>query len=695
MATKAYNGPVEINGKKYAVKGAVHKQRLLEWPEASPDSSERTQANRRLIQARKYSTYTGGHVYSDFDGQYDYFHRSTLETRFPELVTLPPLWTACGTDISNINLNSNWHDVVGGVGFDSKSFIAYAYDDSSGSIHYMYAGTYDTANEDWSDTETILSYTDAQNDYDFIPHDLKAHGFNLFCVYSLQCGVGDFRRYIRYRPIGGSWTDCFAMAGVPASKGGGNFPEAMTNVDDTALLCSIAGTLYLACWVSSTGVVTTHYSADNGATWTAAASNTITTAYEPTAFVGYRDEDDVVVPHIGTAEGVYRYDSNGDNPVLLTELSFHGEINSDNCRGMAPWSQTGALYVPKAATPAGQLKEYSIQSGVRYIRDVGLNLGSGMDSSETGDYIVSLQAAGIWLFAMLIESNEASVYAFDGNGWHFEAETGFSPYDWPASANARILTANVLASAPRLMLIHEDATNSTLDCVYLKHYLNNPLLDSNWTFRSYGYMVLPWYAAGVPDSDIVWLRAHVVTEDIEDDVCMQFKYSQGGDTLDFFRTAYPSTAGITAVWLGADNGYFEFDLTGTKAGISSRMIRPYIGFQRDDASASKSPKLRALTIQFLTTPSARHYYTFIIDIKQTCIMSSRTVTEVYSDLDSIESSVTQVTFSMPGISQTYVKAIEPTPGTKFDTRDSVGASNPLEVYEGGEDEVSMTLLELI
>lgn len=677
---KVYSGPIELNGKSYEIDGPLYKQRVVEFPEAAPQDSAQTRQTRRFLQSFSIGTINGLLVERDYDNDLSMCYDCSLETRFPGQITLSGLWTAEG-GFTVVNQSTDW-DIRGGISFDGKVFISHAYDDTGGNVHYLYGRYYDTSDEDWLLTETIQSQTDAANDYDFIPHDLKVHGIYLFSVHATPTAADAWSRYLRRRAVGGAFADPSVSA---------DFPTAMTNADDESLLCSIAGTLYLAVWISSTGVVTIHRSLDAGVTWTAAASTTLVTANPPTAFVGYTNDDGIEVPHLGTSEGVYRYDMDGDNPTMIIDL--HDRSDADNCRGMVAWDQTGALYTPIAGTPYGQLLEYRIQDGVRIIRHVGLNLGSGLSSNwanKKGEIFI-LTPAGSWLFAVIRDGSAVStacaVLAFDSRGWHHIFGSGWAGSSTRAGYGPLGTLPQALCfSADRIHLVWKAAA-TTADAAHSLYPLQNPLTTSSFVYLDEGLIYIPRFAGGLAEIPAVWLQAHVDAENLDTAATeyILFKYGLDGEV------ATTNTAGTAAQAGKFISGVTTLGLATTGVGESSKTLAPYLYFHRGDTT-TETPKLYNFSIDYLKVPTVRHYYRMVIDIKATESPGSRTREQIYAELDTLEALVTQATFSFPGVSTVYVKVMEPTPGITFEGSDM---PNVLRKYTPGEDKVELILLELI
>ena len=687
MATKAYNGPVEINGNSYVTRGPVFQQRLEEWPEAAPTDNTQARRSRRFLQSWGTRVLNGAFLKDrDYDGSEQTAYDSTLETRFRGQITLPGLWIADTAWAVIVPSSVFPGPILGGVPFDGNTFIAESSSDNIGGTPtnvYIYARYPSLATDVWTiagnaNRETVVTEASAN---EYVVSDLVAHGNYLFCVYNQKKANG---RHIRRRTLGSStWSN-------PLAPDPGNFPVATTGTLglDGATLLSLGQRLYL--WIYTAGTITCHYSTDDGATWTVAASKTVKTSYANCSgwAASYQNEDGTELPHLGTPEGVWRYDLDGDNPTLVVDLKQ--QVNHYNCWGMCTWSQTGALYIPLGDKPYGQLLEYSISNGLRITRPVGLNQVSGLPTARQGR-IMRLRPLGPWLFAQTWNgafAGEAGIFTFDGSGWHHILDTNTNTtIGWPGGAIAEpkmfVLYYNTTHDKWVASLIWRSATNE-VDAARVDYVDSDPLTVSGFAFEATGYIDLARFAGDMAETNAVWLKASVDAEDLSATTAGEYIRLQYGADAEA-RTTNPASG-------------FNF-LSGTlslnfasKAGISSRTLAPRLTFNRDAGDVTHSPKLYALGIDYLKVPSKRRIWRLLIDIEAAAAAQMRTAEDIIAELETIEDSVTQVTFSMPNLTQTYVKAMEPAPSFQFAL--NTNAPDPFEAVQR-EGTIELLLMELI
>lgn len=814
MATKAYTGPVEINGIKYQVKGQVFRQAMEEWPNASPATNQQIRESRRFSNSYGVKTIQGLLIDRDYDGKWMRAYDSTIETRFQYQFTLPGLWVAepswgCDT----LAVNGNDMSLVGGVEFDNEVWMLHG--QTVATVPKLYARRYNEATEAWDATEEIRT-----GGATYLPHDLKKHGAFMFAVFS-----SGTNRYLYRRALGSStWTDlstfgslgrCFTQdnsipivltdyttqineatandvplfvnkkvgdwvkfgfnkptntltlnvgtvrsgavgdlvvqweydAGLEAGAevwlqpeevvdGTNSFLNAGINsitfkmpdnpqypwvstsemnsakyylrcrvisvaaglvttpiltqgwaaglptvqaANDRTLLLSIGDTLLMAEWVAATGVVTIYYSLDNGVSFPKTAS-TIKSAFPPTSFIAYVNDDMEAVPYLGTAEGAWRWDTDIDNPDLVLPMPTHRW----NCKGMAVWA--GGLYVSKGSVPFGQLLEFKIQGGTRIISSVGLDNGSGLPASRHG-FIIDLRDGGAWLLALTRNdsTNHASVFAFDGAGWHHVYNSNTSSGDWLPSGTkkAQLMTLSTVDTTQRLHLAFE-VDSSNVDAVHVKNPLRNPLTLSTFDYEDDGYLDLPRFAGGLPEHPANWLQAHIDADDLSATTAgeyVQLKYGKDGEAR------VDNTSGNFL------SGAKDILMTTTKAGISSKTLAARIHFYRG-ITITNGPKVYEFKIEFVKFPLIRHVWHFVIDVDKSVAPNMLQRSNVVSNIEAVEASITQVTFSVAGLTQVYVKCLPPTLGWGF--APGGGIDDPFESLNTAEEgTLRVTAMELI
>ena len=459
--------------------------------------------------------------------------------------------------------------------------------------------------------------------------------------------------------IGAYWIRCRGVSGTITTPPlltqawAVGFPDVQAASDRTLLL-SLGNVLYLAEWVASTGKISIYYSEDSGQSF-AKAADTITSAYPPTSFVVY-DGYDIdgnlgALPHLGTAEGVWSYDLDGEHPNLVYPMATHAW----NCRGMAVWM--GGLYIPSGLDPLGQLIEYKLQGGTITLAHIGLDNGSGLPAARIG-HIIDLRPAGPWLLALLRNNTtyECGVFAFDGLGWHHMYDSNTSSGGWATTGTPepQLIALSTVDTTQRLHILWRISATSA-DAAHMKNPLANPLSISGFVYEDDGYLDLSRYAASLPEYNANWLRGHVDADSLSADTTGEYiawQYGADGEA----RTA--NTIGNFL------SGTKARGVAATNAGVSSKTFASRLHFYRS-ATTTNSPKLYSWVVEFLKIPTVRHVWRFLVDKEASASQGMLTPEDVITNLETVENLVTQVTFSIANESQVYVKALPPAPNWAF------------------------------
>jgi len=659
---KAFSGPVEINGKKYEVRGVVAKQRVTEWPEGYPVNNQQTRASRRFLQSWHIPYIKGLLATNDFDGSELLCYDSTVETRFPGQITLPPLWYAEAAVTTNVASTSTWRLAEQ---WDNR-YVAVPTRASAGSGDYTLK-CYKHSTTGFGNAVSIS----AANAKEWHLHDFIAHDTYLFAVYHLDSDTN--RELRRASADGGAFTN-------PCSPDPGNFPDTQADEDRT-LLASVGGRLYCITWTASSGLLTVYYTVDNGVTWAAATATTSAYSfYAPKKAIAWANAIGDLCLTIATSDGLIQYDTDGDNPrPLIRDVS----ISAENGRGMCVWHNVDRLYYP-VYTTSGRLIELSWNDGVLVQREVGLDQGSGLNPSRRGQ-IVSCTPAGQWLFALNEQSTgDCGVFAFDGENWHHIYDANTSSGSYPVSSSAKPLFICQYNSGGACNALLVWYYNGALDSAHSFSVLENPLVLPTVAYREVtGTLDLAWFAGGLPEIDGCWLQFLVDCDGLDADTT--------GEHIDVSYAIDGGTLGGTDLGdlLSGDKD-LQF---GSGAGISAKKIALRLKFDRAAAATTSTPKLYSATLEYLKIPSVRNYYRFTVDVKKTAQLHGRTPKSIRTDLEAVEASVTQVTFSLPGdLVGKYVKAMEPTPAIQSEFS---GVPNPVEGQLVADEAIEMVMLELL
>lgn len=678
---KAYYGDVEIAGKKYQTRGQIYKQRVVEWPEAAPASTEQTRDTRRYLQTWLIDTIRSLMAANDFDGSLKMCYDSYIDTRWPGQLTLPPLWeTTTGfakEDIAEPADNDYLVDLIGPANL--AGYVHCCWPALSSSNHCIKTGFISTSTGTFTGVEDMVT-PDAT--YTYQPFDLIEHAGYLICLYVHN---GEWK--LRRKTLGTAWTD-------PVT-GGGNWLGSLYGAGDYGLLCSVNDRLFGFFWDDNTRKIRSQWSADAGETWSVLEMDAGYSSMPPMRALTWQDGDGVAKPTLCCAEGVIQLDYEGINPKWIFKEQV--DVYSWNGRGAIVWPTTGALYYPLAGRYsqwylgsqecAGKLYELSWQNGALVTRDVGFDQGARLATGRNGP-IQFLQYNEKFLFALVSSgTNETTgvrcgVLAFDGQGWHHMLDSTWSSGCDYGSSDKPLM---IVLAHNGLTLFWEESTHLVVDGSWCRNVTDNPLsptFPTYYYFTENGTLVLPIFAGGAPDVDTVWLTAKLIAEGLDADASGEYctvTYGVDGE-------------GYSAHTLGnffSGTKVLEF---GNGAGIPGKTLSLALQLRRASGATTSTPKVYGLAIEYLKVPTPRHYYRFTVDVNETAEGWGRTPASVMADLAAAEASIPQVTLSFPGQDQVYAKIIEPTASVA----QAFGKyKSPLEAALPQDNLVDVVMLELI
>ena len=316
--------------------------------------------------------------------------------------------------------------------------------------------------------------------------------------------------------------------------------------------------MYIATYDTTDDLVRIEQSTDDGNTWAIITGMELT---EPMGtqveLIEYFDAGGQPVLYLHTDTGLYLVDiANSDLvPVIIFPLIssvIQTEINSPG----RPVTWNGLLYLPRGEA----LIEFH-HSGAW--RDISFINSARVPDTIKKDTIAvgALAASGPWLFVGFSGAAGNSVWAYDGEGFHYiwaSTLTGGSGrvyslrdialYKKNGTDNVQLHIASNNAGAPSMSV--------------LEYPLENPREQAAKTFEASGYLITPYFDAGMTEVDAVILGSAVGFADVDADDTIKIEtdtdysgtYESDSDRIITFnnthtsgqRVLYESGAGFAA-----------------------------------------------------------------------------------------------------------------------------------------------------
>lgn len=238
------------------------------------------------------------------------------------------------------------------------------------------------------------------------------------------------------------------------------------------------------------------------------------------------------------------------------------------------------------------------------------------------------------------ENRHASIFAWNGQGWHsvFRNGTADQGIDWFDIKDNRLqFGVKTGASA---------ATSSYLDGI-----ATNPAIGIALPRQTSGYVQVPYYDAGLPTTNGVWIQARMAADSLSANTSGEFvriEYGVNGAS----RTTVDLGDIISGTLkLGAPPGTPGIGVSGVDIGFE-------ITLNRDGSTNTDTPRVRSLEVRYLKLEPTLERFTFMVDLEGTAAMEDSSVETVIANLEAARDLVTLATFTYANITQTFVKVRE-------------------------------------
>jgi len=544
-----------------------------------------------------------------------------------------------------------------------------------------------------TDTSTVMSWSTAAtetwciitlpiNVNVAIACDIVQHKGNLVALI-----VSDVDHLVYTSTDGATWTA--ATTQITA----GLMVDAVTaNEDiDAGLMATIGTELCAAIWDEDSGTITFFSSTNAGVAW-ADETMEIASSNGPIGLAVYPDIDGTNKLYLSTQEGVYIIDT---SPTLWTSdliFSMPGIVDTDdrnhNGRGMAV--HQGALWFAQGVDDDSPAPVYrlTVQGDSRLIESgYGLSYGDGVPINLHGS-ILSMVSAGDFLFASVGGGKAARfsrLVCWNGLGWHSMTKnaTANQPIEWFDLGTGD-------DGSPRLHYgIRTDDDAATA------HFLGNPLVNprsgatikrddfsqASATVQNDGHIELPRLDFGLPAESKMFSAVHINADSLTDtsNEYIEVEYGLDGDATTTDLGNF--TSSTTKVTFASD------------VGVSAKNIGLRLKLNRADGTATNTPELKDIVIEGYVVPGIQYEHQLTIDLEQTSVDTGQSVETVISNLETLISTVTQVTFKFGQVSKNVAVDRERSSFSYgINSWESSGAPNALANRTGT---ASLTLIEKV
>ena len=495
---------------------------------------------------------------------------------------------------------------------------------------YEYATTTSTAmTHTLSEAESGPSIAIAIKSSPTVALDLIQHKTNLVALFTNRTS-----HIVSTSTDGITWT----VATTPITAGLlANSVTAHEDID-AGLLATIGGELVGLVWDDDSGTITAFSSTNAGVTWADESGFDIASANGPQGVAVYPDIDGENKLYLGTNEGIYLIDV---APSTWTyELIMPLNNHNDNGRRMTV--HQGALWFAQGVdndTPA-PIYRMTVSGNARQIEpDYGLSFGDGVPDNLLGS-VKWMKSSGDFLFIAVgggAGSRNGRILCWNSSGWHSAVKN--------PTANQQMQWCEVGSGddgVPRLHYGFRTAT-TTSDVKFLEQPLVNPragvtIKRDDLSGSNVGHIELPYFDMGMPHENKNFAAVHISAEDLDT------------TSDEYVEVEYGLDGAATTTDLGNYTSSTSKNLFGSGAGVSGKNIGLRLKVNRGGTNTN-TPKIMDIVVEGFVVPSILYEHQMQVDIEQTAAETGLSVENVISNLETLISSVPQVTFKFGQVSK--------------------------------------------
>ena len=618
-------GHVELNSVGYALRPdedgqLVRRETLPPYVPVISQEGPPTVKDLANVDSRFWGPFTGGfgrdHTSAakvDDPSEFRRFFDATAETRFEGGVWLPLLKNTATTPSNTefVRASAVWkntlytlwerNDVQSGYGVTFATYSAGSWNGAAGNV-----------------------FTDVT--HEAVPMSLLAYKNMLLALFVTQDD------HLCYKSTDGTtWADA---ATAPITTGLLADDTTQNENIKAGKLLQIGGEAVAVLWDEDSNSIT-FFSTTDGDTWVDKAIDIPSGkgVYGAAVYPGIDDKDKI---YVLSDDGVWQVDTSAGTwvPQHIAPITI-GPSAAPQGDMMVVYN--GDLWFAGGSDNNRPVPVFRLTvDGGRRVIDTGLGLdrGDGMPAEALGEciHMVSTDAFLYMLVGGGVSNRNARVYAWNGEGWHtvFRNSTAAQFMAW---IGVHDNTLHVGRAAPNTVF-------------YLDEIETNPATGVSLTRETTGYVVLPYYDAGLPTTDGVWLQVRVAADDLSADT--------SGEHIDIdfgLEGAARTGTGLGDILSGTKTLNFA-----SGAGVSGTDIGFDIELRRDGGGTNTdSPRFRSLELRYLKQEPNLDRFVFTVDIEATAALEESDVETVITALETARDLATLPTFTYGNITQTHVK----------------------------------------
>lgn len=391
------------------------------------------------------------------------------------------------------------------------------------------------------------------------------------------------------------------------------------------------GVAYILAFYVSNGHVKLWSATDPTGTWTDEGVTLALTGFRYAELVVYRDASGRPALFAVTDEGAFLLDLGNAEPLMA--MPFPQRADENLRRVGRPIVHRGRLYVPMGPS----LWEYHFTGAYRDISPLTqARIPTGEDgfkpaAGNLAPQITGLSSGSDWLFVSFSGWTRASVWAYDGAGYHYIWSKKSGDSDLIHINDIAVHYDRTIAAATLFVMFEEENATDNCDFEKIENMLDEPLQLSSKKFAVSGFLITPHTDGGMSEVDSALIQigigsSDLVTNDEFITVTTELDFS---GTFGNSRTFDPINPAIQKLPATADAGI----------GVSARRWRHQITLTRDDGEADDeldTPVFYNLVSYFEKVFPDLFKYSFEIDVRET----QRLNMDIVNDDDIVEELMT-------------------------------------------------------
>ena len=400
------------------------------------------------------------------------------------------------------------------------------------------------------------------------------------------------------------------------TSGTTNPPFAMVNYRNV---------LYAVTYNTTDKQITFEKSTNNGTAWTAITTMDLAHPSITGGFiqlVEYADASGQPAIYLHVPSGLYLLDLANEQIAGRTDFQDSPDTGSTPYNPTTVVGTDGFLYLARLD------KLIQFHHSGAWI-DVSPLTNARFSTTDIGEnaLIMDLDTAGDWIFVGFGSVLQQSVYAFDGNGFHYIWSETVTSGSGPGLQSC-VVHYNPAKSSHILHVIRKDADSESVSFRGVEDVMTNPLMISDKTYKTSGFITFPATDAGQSD-----IKGALLGYSISADMTSLDTVANDNETVKITSSLDHGAYGNLLTW-GSDSDNRQ--VLGSSNGVAiNSSWGTHVAFARG-STTTKTPVLFSVEPIYRKGNSNLKRYTMLIDLEQTVLYDPYEFSDIEKVLNRLE-----------------------------------------------------------